>query len=315
MEASHAKRRQAVRPQRRGPRQYRRSGARQPAGRGPGPDHAVLHQRPGIDARSLPDDQHRQHVGQCRPQPVPPDHRQAAAPARPHRPGHSGSRSAAAAARQDEEAARGHALRLQGARRPCRDHVSVGQQAPDPRTAGSFGRMQLGMPYVEFDVPAGSAKAIADFYRKVFETPASVDETGDMPAARVSVGPSQELVFRETKSKLAAYDGHHIQVYVANFSRPHKRLLERKLVTEESNQYQYRFERHHRSRERQAPVPDRARGALHDPSALCAAAGQPQPGPDQPQLRAGPRRLGGRADGRRRWTIRAWPCASGGSRR
>ena len=25
--------------------------------------------------------------------------------------------------------------------------------------AGSFGRMQLGMPYVEFDVPAGSAKA------------------------------------------------------------------------------------------------------------------------------------------------------------
>ena len=106
---------------------------------------------------------------------------------------------------------------------------------------GSFGRMQLGMPYVEFDVPAGSSKAIVDFYRKVFETDARVDDAGDMPAARISVGPSQELVFRETKSKLAAYDGHHIQVYVANFSRPHKRLLERKLVTEESNQYQYRF--------------------------------------------------------------------------
>ena len=107
--------------------------------------------------------------------------------------------------------------------------------------AGSFGRMQLGMPYVEFDVPVGSAKAIADFYRKVFETPARVDESGSMPAARVSAGPSQELVFRETKGKLAAYDGHHIQVYVANFSRPHKRLLERDLITEESNQYQYRF--------------------------------------------------------------------------
>lgn len=107
---------------------------------------------------------------------------------------------------------------------------------------GSFGRMQLGMPYVEFDVPAGSSKAIVDFYRKVFETDARVDDAGDMPAARISVGPSQELVFRETKSKLVAYDGHHIQVYVANFSRPHKRLLERDLVTEESNQYQYRFE-------------------------------------------------------------------------
>ncbi len=107
---------------------------------------------------------------------------------------------------------------------------------------GSFGRMQLGMPYVEFDVPAGSARAIADFYRKVFETAASVDEAGDMPAARVSVGPSQELVFRETRAKLPAYDGHHIQVYVANFSRPHRRLLERELITEESNPYQYRFE-------------------------------------------------------------------------
>ena len=107
---------------------------------------------------------------------------------------------------------------------------------------GSFGRMQLGMPYVEFDVPAGSAKAIAEFYRKIFETQASVADKGGTPAAHVSVGPSQELIFRETKAKLPAYDGHHIQVYVANFSRPHKRLLERDLVTEESNQFQYRFE-------------------------------------------------------------------------
>jgi len=107
---------------------------------------------------------------------------------------------------------------------------------------GGFGRMQLGMAYVEFDVPPGSAKPIAKFYREIFETAAQVDEAGEMPAARVAVGPSQQLVFRETKAKLAAYDGHHIQVYVANFSRPHQRLIERGLVTEESNQYQYRFE-------------------------------------------------------------------------
>ena len=107
---------------------------------------------------------------------------------------------------------------------------------------GSFGRMQLGMPYVEFDVPAGTAKAIADFYRKIFETGTHVDEKGDTPAARVSVGHQQELVFREAKGKLPAYDGHHIQVYVANFSGPHKQLLKRDLITEESNQHQYRFE-------------------------------------------------------------------------
>ena len=48
-------------------------------------------------------------------------------------------------------------------------------------------------------------------------------------------------MFRETKAKQAPYDGHHIQVYVANFGTPHKRLLEHGLVSEESNRYQYRF--------------------------------------------------------------------------
>jgi len=105
-----------------------------------------------------------------------------------------------------------------------------------------FDGMALGMAYVEFDVPVGAAKGIADFYRRVFSTMTSVDKTGDAPAARVSVGPGQELVFRETKAKLPSYDGHHIQVYVANFSGPHRQLLERGLVTEESNQHQYRFD-------------------------------------------------------------------------
>ena len=33
--------------------------------------------------------------------------------------------------------------------------------------AARFGGMALGMPYVEFDVPAGAAKGIAGFYAKV----------------------------------------------------------------------------------------------------------------------------------------------------
>jgi hypothetical protein len=105
---------------------------------------------------------------------------------------------------------------------------------PSPR----FDRMVLGMAYVEFDVPVGAAKGIAEFYRRVFGTMARVDGQ----AAHVSVGMGQELIFRETKAKLAPYDGHHIQVYVANFSGPHAALLERDLITEESNQHQYRFE-------------------------------------------------------------------------
>ena len=97
--------------------------------------------------------------------------------------------------------------------------------------------VELGMAYVEFDVPRGAARGIADFYARVFDTMTSVQDG----AAHVSAGQHQELVFRETKAKIPAYDGHHIQVYVANFGNPHRRLLEHGLVSEESNRYQYRF--------------------------------------------------------------------------
>jgi hypothetical protein len=100
-----------------------------------------------------------------------------------------------------------------------------------------FGDMQLGMPFVEFDVPIGTAKGIASFYQKMFDTNARVEGN----AAHVSVGKGQELVFRESANPPADYDGHHIQVYVANFSRPHKALVGRGVLSEESNQYQYRF--------------------------------------------------------------------------
>ena len=53
-------------------------------------------------------------------------------------------------------------------------------------------------------------------------------------------GPHQHLVFRETADP-PGYDGHHIAVYVADFSAPHRFLTERALVTEESDRHQYRF--------------------------------------------------------------------------
>src|SRR6476661_4893124 len=49
--------------------------------------------------------------------------------------------------------------------------------------ADRFGRIALGIPYVEFDVPVGSAKRIADFYPAIFGTPASV-QNGDGTVAR-----------------------------------------------------------------------------------------------------------------------------------
>lgn len=105
-----------------------------------------------------------------------------------------------------------------------------------------FGQMMLGMPYVEFEVPAGSADGIAKFYRKVLGTMASVadDELGRY--ARAAVGAGQDLVFRETDAPSPAYDGHHVAIYLADFSGPYHRLGEMGLITEESDQHQYRFQ-------------------------------------------------------------------------
>jgi hypothetical protein len=49
------------------------------------------------------------------------------------------------------------------------------------------------------------------------------------------------LIFRETDAPLAAYDGHHVAVYIADFSGPHRFLKQHDLITQESNQHQYRF--------------------------------------------------------------------------
>lgn len=107
---------------------------------------------------------------------------------------------------------------------------------------GRFGRMAMGMPYVAFDVPKGTADAIARFYAETFGAPASLGEFDNAAAAIVCAGIDQQLIFRETRGKPPAFDGHHIQIYIADFSGPHARLLEHGLITEESDQHQYRFQ-------------------------------------------------------------------------
>ncbi len=104
-----------------------------------------------------------------------------------------------------------------------------------------FNPITLGIAYVEFDVPAGSAEGISRFYRRVMAAPADVAQDSAGSYARVQVGIGQHLIFRETDRALPPYDGHHVQVYVADFSGPHRLLQERGLVFEESDQHQYRF--------------------------------------------------------------------------
>jgi hypothetical protein len=56
------------------------------------------------------------------------------------------------------------------------------------------------------------------------------------------MGGSQRLIFQETDAEIPDYDGHHVAIYVANFSGPHAALVEHDLITEESDQHQYRFQ-------------------------------------------------------------------------
>jgi hypothetical protein len=106
--------------------------------------------------------------------------------------------------------------------------------------AARFGRITLGIPYVEFEVPAGTAKGICAFYPEIMGIPAEL-RNGDGTMARVKVGKDQYLQFRETDRAQPDYDGHHVQIYITDFSGPYRRLLERGLVSQEDNQYQYRF--------------------------------------------------------------------------
>jgi len=107
--------------------------------------------------------------------------------------------------------------------------------------AGRFGRISLGIPYVEFDVPVGAAKRIAAFYPVLFGTPATMTN-GAATVTRVLMGKNQYLQFRETDVPQPPFDGHHVQMYITDFSGPYRQLRERNLISVEDNQYQYRFQ-------------------------------------------------------------------------
>jgi hypothetical protein len=106
--------------------------------------------------------------------------------------------------------------------------------APSPE----FGNTELGLVYVDFNVPQGTAEGISRFYNEVIRAPARVSDS----RASVSVGKNQKLHFTETSRPLPEYDGHHIQVYIQDFSGPYAWLKERGLVTMETDAHEWRFQ-------------------------------------------------------------------------
>ena len=96
--------------------------------------------------------------------------------------------------------------------------------------------MSSGLASVEFAVPHGTAPSIARFYSEAMGAP-SCQSDG---RCDVVVGARQTFAFVESDD-VPDYDGHHVAIYVSNFSGPHSFLAERNLIAEETNEFQYRF--------------------------------------------------------------------------
>jgi hypothetical protein len=106
--------------------------------------------------------------------------------------------------------------------------------APSPE----FGNTELGIVYVDFDVPQGMADGIARFYQEVMRAPAKAEKG----RASVGVGRNQRLYFTETTKALPEHDNHHIQIYIADFGTPYHWLKERDLITMETDADEWRFQ-------------------------------------------------------------------------
>jgi hypothetical protein len=142
--------------------------------------------------------------------------------------------------------------RLHGTRfswRREKDHVALtcpwGNRFRCYAPARRFGDMILGMPYAEFDVKPGTARSIARFYEHVLGAPVALGARSGLCWAEIAAGRSQWLRFREVKEEIPPYDGHHIAIYIANFSGPHAMLRERGLITEGVRNHQFRFKEIH----------------------------------------------------------------------
>src|SRR5262249_34070010 len=77
--------------------------------------------------------------------------------------------------------------------------------------------IDLGLAYVELDVRQRSASRSAGFYKEIMKAEATIEVRDGSVTASIRTGKKQHLLFRETDQPLPNYDGHHIQIYIADF--------------------------------------------------------------------------------------------------
>ena len=184
--------------------------------------HRVLHQRARAHARSLSRYRSREHVGERRPQPVSPADQGRAGGPRPRRARDAGPRGPAAAPRNGEGSFVEHEVRLFQAQRPRRSDLPLGQHVSHPRSriarssARWFSAWRISRSTCRKARPQGSRSSTARSSGRLPE----VEKGRNGASANVHVGMNQHLIFNETSATLPPYDGHHLQLYVVNFSGP-----------------------------------------------------------------------------------------------
>lgn len=107
--------------------------------------------------------------------------------------------------------------------------------------SAKWGGITTGIPYVQFTAPTGVAEGIVRFYERGLGAAGRVGRVEGAKAAIIDIGRYQQIIFRETEGQIPEYDGHHIAIYVASFSKVFDWLSERTLVTETPANHQLRF--------------------------------------------------------------------------
>ena len=110
--------------------------------------------------------------------------------------------------------------------------------APDEARLGPY---RSWISYVRFEIAQGAAGPIAQFYREAMGAVAHVAASEAGAEARVSCGHHQTMIFAECAAPQATCLDHHVQIYLADFSSPYKRLQAMGLQVDENSQWQYRF--------------------------------------------------------------------------
>ncbi len=87
-----------------------------------------------------------------------------------------------------------------------------------------FGNINLGIPYVEFTVPEGTAEGIARFYRKIFYAPACVKKNGEGNAAHVKCRGQAGADLPRDRQEAAGIRRPSPAGLCRGFSGPHEKL-------------------------------------------------------------------------------------------